>query len=465
MTKDFFSERPLARELSLKVAIIIVLGLILLIPLELVGGVIQERAERARQVTEEIAGRWAAPQTLRGPFLLLPAERSNPNYSSGALQQQMIALLPENLDTKVEVLTETRSRGIFDAEIYTAKVRLSGRFERASLDATLLEGGWRLRPDLAMVAVGVSDPIGLQGDLKFAWDGKSGAAESGIPVAFLNLEGVHWPVSVFDGENDDAFEIEMTLRGSAALSLLPAGRTSSLQIAGNWPSPSFDGITLPQAQEVGDSGFKAQWRISDLSRALPQSWNAVAVPPGYWRDSVIGVKFLDPIDFYRLSERSVKYGALFIALTFLVLFLFEVLLGLAVHPIQYLMVGAALVLFFLNLVAFAEVIGFAAAYAISGLVVAGMISLYAAAVLRRFLWGSVLFATTGALYSLLFVVLRMEEAALLSGTLVLLVALGLTMFLTRRVDWYAQAASVSRSAGQPESQARQTSSTYESDRP
>jgi inner membrane protein len=352
----------------------------------------------------------------------------------------MIALLPEQLDIKAEVVTETRSRGIFDAETYTAKLRFSGRFDEASLDKALLEDGWQLRPDQAMVALGMSDPVGLQDDVSFAWDGKAAAAESGVPASFLSLDGVHWPVPIFGGENSNAFEIEIALRGSAALSLLPAGRTSSLQVAGNWPSPSFDGASLPQTQEVGDDGFSAEWRISHLSRVLPQSWGSFQSPQIDWRESTVGVKFLDPVDFYRLSERSVKYGALFIALSFLVLLLFEVLLGLAIHPIQYLLVGGALVQFFLSLVAFAEIIGFAPAYAVSALIVAGMISLYAAAVLRRYLWGGVLFATAAALYGLLFVVLRLEEAALLSGTLVLLTALGLTMYVTRRIDWYAPGA-------------------------
>jgi inner membrane protein len=186
---------------------------------------------------------------------------------------------------------------------------------------------------------------------------------------------------------------------------------------------------------VSGEGFSAEWRVSHLARALPQSWSSYQAPGPDWRNLVVGVKFLDPVDFYRLSERSVKYGALFIALTFLVFFLFELLLGVAIHPVQYLLVGAALVVFFLSLVAFAELVGFAAAYGLSALIVAGMISLYSAAVLRRRLWGGLLFALTAALYGLLFLILRLEEAALLSGTLVLLAALAVTMFMTRRLDW------------------------------
>ena len=425
----------LARGLGLKVAIVIVLGLVMLVPLELVRGIILERAERAQEVTAEIAGKWAASQTLRGPFLLLPAERANPNIPGAEPTRRMLVLLPEDFTATAETATETRSRGIFDAEIYTAKIRLAGSFDEGSLDPALLEDGWRLRPEQAMLALGVSDPRGLQEDLSLTWDGKGVEVKLGMPAAFLALEGVHWPVQVFAGDVSDNFAIEMTLRGSAALSLLPAGRQSRLSIAGNWASPSFDGTSLPLRHDVSGEGFSAEWRVSHLARALPQSWSSYQAPGPDWRNLVVGVKFLDPVDFYRLSERSVKYGALFIALTFLVFFFFELLLGVAIHPVQYLLVGAALVVFFLSLVAFAEVVGFAAAYGLSALIVAGMISLYAAAVLRRRLWGGLLFALTAALYGLLFLILRLEEAALLSGTLVLLVALAVIMFATRRLDW------------------------------
>ena len=431
--------RMFTRGLGLKVAIVIAAGLVLLVPLQLVLGIIQERAERAEEVTREIAAKWAGPQRLVGPLLLLPAERANPNLPDAAPTQRILVLLPDDFTATVETTTQTRSRGIFDAEIYTARVRLAGSFDKAALDPGLLNDGWRLRPDLATLALGLGDSRGLQEDIALSWDGKELAAEFGVPADYLRLQGVHWPVQAFAGNGGNTFEIAVTLRGSAALSVLPVGRNSTLRMAGNWPSPSFDGSALPQTQEVDDTGFAAEWRLSHLSRPLPQSWSSSQPAPG-WQDAAIVVKFLDPVDFYRLSERSVKYGALFIALTFLVLLLCEVLLGVALHPVQYLLVGAALVLFFLNLVAFAEVTGFAAAYGISALVVAGMISLYAAAVLRRYLWGGVLFATTAALYGLLFIVLRLEEAALLSGTLVLLTALGLTMYVTRRIDWYAPGA-------------------------
>ncbi len=428
----------LGQKLGQKVVIVVGVGLVLMIPLYLVLDVIQERAERARQVTYEIAGKWAEAQTLRGPFLLLPAERPNPTNLSAPPTRRLIVLLPDDFSAAAETTTETRSRGIFDAEIFTAKLRLTGRFNKQSMDGALLDGDWRLRPDLAVLALGVGDPRGLQEDISLSWDGKEIAAEPGVPDDFMKLEGVHWPLQAFGGGEEDSFDISMTLRGSAALSVLPVGRQSRVAIAGNWPSPSFGGGALPRSQQVSDSGFAAEWRISHLSRKLPKSWDAAQTPALDWQ-AAVGLRFIDPVDFYRLSERSVKYGALFIALTFLVLFLFEVLLRRAVHPLQYLLVGAALVLFFLNLVAFAEVIGFAAAYAVSAFIVAAMISLYAAAVLRRRLWGSLLFATTAALYALLFVILRMEEAALLSGSLMLLAALALTMFLTRRIDWQSPA--------------------------
>jgi inner membrane protein len=150
----------------------------------------------------------------------------------------------------------------------------------------------------------------------------------------------------------------------------------------------------------------------------------------------VGDSFVQPVDFYLLSERSVKYGLLIVALLFLIYFLFEVLAGIVLHPLQYLMIGAALVLFFLSLVSFAEVIGFAAAYALSGALVVALISLYTAAILQRWLWAVLLAAAVSALYGLLYVILNQEEAALLSGTLVLFAALAATMYATRRIDWF-----------------------------
>lgn len=447
--------------LGLKALVIIVLGALLLIPLYMVRDVIFERSFRSQQVAREIAGKWADSQTVQGPFLVIPAERVDPASEKGELQYRKTVLLPDAFSAQADVKTEIRSRGIFDAVVYTTAVRLGGSFTAETLDRGGFENdGWRMRLDQAVLALGISDLRGLQGDLAAQWGAAPVAAEAGVPgAAGLPDSGIHWPVAAGGIRQDGAVQFDMafTLRGSSRLAVVPVGKMSLVDMKGDWPSPSFDGRTLPVEREVTEAGFSARWDVFHLSRPLPQSWISGA---GFgsrhvesdWDALAVAAAFLQPVNFYLLSERSTKYGLLVVALLFLTFFLFEVLAGAMLHPLQYLMVGAALVLFFLSLVALAEVLGFAAAYALSGAMVVAMISLYTGAILKRRRWAWLLCLLITALYATIYLILNLEEAALLAGTLVLFAALGLTMFVTRKVDWFnarrAQAANA-RERGEP----------------
>jgi len=435
----------LGQMLGLKAFVIVVLCLLFLVPLEMVRGVIVERNDRSQEVAREIADKWADQQQVQGPFLVIPAERVNPHSAAGEMQYRQTVLLPDAFAAQAAVAAETRSRGIFDTVVYTTVVTLDGGFTAAGLQKAAFEtDGWLLRPDQAVLALGVSDLRGIQGDLVASWNGKDLEAASGMPSgARLPATGIQWPVNLSgDGSaaggtlSEGRFEARFTLRGSGRLAFLPVGKSSSLEMRGDWPAPSFDGRALPAQRDLRDDGFSASWSISHLSRPFPQSWTAADWQGTDWNTLAVGASFVQPVDFYLLSERSVKYGLLIVALLFLIYFLFEVLAGIVLHPLQYLMIGAALVLFFLSLVSFAEVVGFAAAYALSGAMVVALVSLYTAAILRRWLWAVLLAAAVSALYGLLYVILNQEEAALLSGTLVLFAALAATMYATRRVDWF-----------------------------
>lgn len=433
-----------AHMLGLKALIIIVLAALLLIPLYMVRDVIFERSLRSKEVAREIAGKWADSQVVQGPFLVIPGERINPASETGELQYRQTVLLPEAFAAETDVVTEIRSRGIFDAVVYTTTVKLTGDFAAAALaNAGFEADGWRMRLDQAVLALGISDLRGLQGDLAALWDTERLTAEAGLPgAARLPRSGIHWPItasSILQG-GGGRFEIFFTLRGSSRLSLVPVGKSSLIDMNGDWQSPSFNGRTLPVEREVTEAGFSARWDVFHLSRPLPQSWVTDVGPGDHlaedgWDSLAVGTSFLQPVDFYLLSERSTKYGLLVVALLFLTYFLFEVLAGATLHPLQYLMVGAALVLFFLSLVAFAEVIGFAAAYAVSGGLVVAMVSLYTGAILRR-RWAWLLCVVITGLYAMIYLILNLEEVALLAGALMLFAALGLTMFATRKVDWF-----------------------------
>jgi len=425
---------------GLKAFLTIILVLLFFIPLQMVSSVISERSFRAKEVAREIAGKWAQAQLVQGPFLVIPGERVNPTSDKGEMQYRKVVLLPDAFIADARIVAEERSRGIFDTVVYTTEVTLEGDFTAETFARAGFEAeGWRLRLDQAALALGISDLRGLQGDLSAAWAGDSLNTEPGLPSgALLPRSGIHWPLAgaVRPQEGGTGFAITFTLRGSARLAFLPSGKRSQVTMRGNWPSPSFDGHSLPVAHEVRADGFSARWDVFHLSRPLPQSWSSDDVKGVDLRNLTLGASFLQTVDFYLLSQRSVKYGLLVVALLFLTFFLFEALAGVALHPLQYLMVGAALVLFFLSLVALAEVVGFAAAYALSAGLVAGMVAFYAAAVLKRRLWGGLLCVMVAALYALIYLILNLEEAALLAGTLLLFAALGLTMYATRNIDWY-----------------------------
>mgnify|MGYP002277533491 CR=1 FL=1 len=435
-----FTGSRFAQMFGLKAFVTIVLVLLFFIPLQMISSTISERSFRAKEVAREIAGKWAQAQAVQGPFLVIPGERVNPASDSGEMQYRKVVLLPDQLTADARVNTEERSRGIFDTVVYTTEVKLSGDFTAEAFAKAGFEAeGWRLRLDQAVLALGIDDLRGIQGDLTARWGGAALATEPGMPAgALLPKSGIHWPLAgqVRLQDEGTAFEVAFTLRGSSRLAFLPVGKRSVITLQGNWPSPSFNGHGLPVSHDVREDGFSARWDIFHLSRPLPQSWTSDARQIVDLKPFTVGAAFLQPVNFYLLSQRSVKYGLLIVALLFLTFFLFEVLAGIALHPLQYLMVGGGLVLFFLSLVSFAEVIGFAAAYGLSAALVAAMVSLYAAAILKRRLWAALLFAMIAGLYGLLYLILNLEEAALLAGTLLLFAALGLTMYVTRHVDWF-----------------------------
>lgn len=446
------------RVLGLKACIVAILALLLMIPLGMVGGLIAERSDRAEQVAAEIAGKWASSQSVQGPFLIVPSERveSSAVYDAveqrrDAVEQRRIVLLPDSLSLRAVVDAETRSRGIFDSVVYTTAIEMKGAFSKEALaEAAPVRDGWRHGLDQAVLALSISDLRGLQGDAALAFDAVDLTAEPGTKEPTLPPGGIHWSLQPIDLSESSTFDLSLVLRGSERLSFLPVGKRSTLAMTGDWASPSFDGFALPVEHEVREDGFSAQWDISHLSLSLPRSWTVDAGKQRDWDGLAVGATLLQPVDFYLLSERSVKYGLLFVALLFLTFFLFEVVAGIALHPLQYLMVGAALVLFFLNLVSFAEVIGFASAYALSGGLVAVLVSLYAAAILKRRLWAALLCAMIAALYAVLYVILNLEEAAMLAGTLVLFAALAATMYATRKVDWLESLPTMPpRRSGQP----------------
>jgi inner membrane protein len=237
------------------------------------------------------------------------------------------------------------------------------------------------------------------------------------------------------------FEIEMDLKGSENFEIQPAGKNTIAHLVSPWRDPSFVGGFLPDTRQVGTTGFDATWRLTSLSRPYPQAWRDLKdIPESEFNTNLLkaafGVSFIQPVDAYQQTERSIKYGSLFILLTFTTFVLIELLQAVRVHPVQYLMVGAALCLFYLLLLSLSEQVRFVVAYTIGATATIGVITMYTVNVLGGLKQGMMTGVGLTALYTFLYVLLQLEDYALLTGSIALFLILTFLMFVTRRINWY-----------------------------
>lgn len=432
----------------LKIAAILLLTVLLLLPMGRIRGLIQERQALRDQVLHEVARSDAYAQTITGPILIVPYTRTLREQEFDRDQKPVtvtrevsgeLRLLPETMQLDGKLATEERQRGIYRARIYRADTRLTGHFEVAAAygvaeDVESYQFG---QPHLAL---GISDIRGIGNGLTLRADGVDIAFQPGAGTTLL-ASGVKAPLPV-----DAAgllrrvqYEIALALTGTSEFNVTPVARESNVRLASDWPHPSFVGEYLPREREISDDGFTAAWQTSffstNLQEALERCVDATPESCNDFNARRFGVSFVDPVDQYLKSERATKYAFLFIGLTFAGFFLTEVLRRVSVHPVQYGLVGLALALFFLLLLSFSEHIGFAAAYAVSAAACVGLISFYVANVLESRPQGAGFGAALASLYALLYGILSSEDYALLMGSLLVFGLLAVVMVLTRRVSW------------------------------
>lgn len=460
---------------SLKLLSIGLLLLLLLIPSSMVEGLITERAENRDAATAEISSQWGGAQLVLGPVLVLPyTARLTDEKGNVSETTRYLSLLPDTLATTGTLAPERRHRGIYEAVVYRAGLHVQGAFQAPPL-ADLGVPAAAVRWSEAFVAVGISDMKGIRNGLVLRWDGQARGFEPGVPsadvlplgtaptaatqvVAVVNERQRYSKDAGEDNDNSrgqaanglnvlvplpDAaalarrhtFTFDLDLNGSTGLLLAPLGRQTTLHLSAPWADPSFIGAFLPARRHVTAREFTADWRVLHLNRNYPQHWRSDGDRPNV-DASTFGVRLLVPVNEYQKTMRAAKYALLPLTLTFLIFFFVEVLNRRRIHPFQYILVGLALVIFYVLLLALSEQLPFDAAYALASLVTVGLVTAYAAASFRqRRLTG----ATAGVLavmYGFLFVVLQLQDYALLVGSLGLVVLLGAVMFLSRNVDWY-----------------------------
>ena len=301
----------------------------------------------------------------------------------------------------------------------------------------------------AQLVLGIQDTRGIRDGVKLEWDGAPTVLYPGSVDAAGTPNGIHADLGVLSSNKTSAtreFRIALSLLGTERLDIVPVGATTTVALSSAWPHPSFTGRILPDAgMKVSSEGFAAQWRTSHFATNLSQLHQRCVQSKqcDAFNQHSLTVSFVQPVDLYQTVERSVKYGFLFIGLTFAAFFLFEVLKRLSIHPVQYALVGLALAIFFLLLISLSEHLGFTTAYAIASASCVTLNGYYVAHVLKSIRRGALFGLALSALYGLLYVLLRMEDHALLMGSLLVFACVASAMVATRRVDWYAVAANPS----------------------
>ncbi|MCW8806691.1 MAG: cell envelope integrity protein CreD [Rhodanobacter sp.] len=431
---------PWTQTVTAKVLGIGVLALLMTIPLWQVQSLVGERQQLRESAITQIAQGWGGSQVLGGPLLSVPTmqsvlmqENQPPQLRAGREN-----VLPDVLSMEVAMAVQTRRYGIYGVPVFVSTVKLDAVFRSQDLQQFRRASSAQWQGGKAELRLPIGDLRGLQevGDLRI--NGKPARFDSSA----ANLGPWHDVVVPIDLDalGDQPIEVQISLRlaGTESLRLLPLARRTDVTMHAPWPDPSFVGAALPLEHRVDAGGFSARWHLLDLNRSFGQHWVDGSGDMGKALEaSTFGVQLYQPVDVYQRNVRAGKYGLLFIAMTFVAFFLFEVLKRLRVHPVQYLLVGAALATFYVVLLALSEQIGFGMAYALAAAAVVGIVGGYAMAVLRARRAGLLLGGVLGLIYAMLYGLIAAEQYALLIGALVLLVTVALMMYLTRRIDWYA----------------------------
>jgi inner membrane protein len=419
-----------------KMLFIALLMALLLIPVGMIKDLVTERESRGSAAENDVTGKWGGPQRMAGPILTVPyrvVTKDDKGNSDTAVEYAHF--LPELMDVKGRLDPEIRHRGIFDVALFKAGLDIEGRFVQPDFS------GWRIpAEDIlwgdAYVSLSVPDVRSLAEALPLDWNGAHlefvPDNYAGSPVT--NGLQTRAPMSADAPAEGYRFKMHARLNGSGSMDFLPMGKETHVAVSSPWNSPSFRGAFLPRDNEVGEDGFQARWMTLHLSRSFPQSWRGFEIGSKDWDPFAFGVELKLPVDRYQKTMRCAKYAGLFILLTFLVFFLNETLDRKRIHPLQYVLVGFALCLFYLLLLAFTEHVPFDTAYAAASVGIVGLITAYGMAVLSARKRGLVLGAMLSGLYVYLYTLLQMEDSALLIGALGLFLILSVVMFLTRRLN-------------------------------
>ena len=423
-----------------KLVLILGLSLLMLIPMTMVSFRIEERQERQRSVLDDFNKSWGPSQVVRGPTLVIPYEMPAASGGNG-MDRNYIRVMPESLQAVASLSPETRKRGLFHAIVYTADIGLKGSF-RIPVEALPAGQTTKILWSESFIQLGATDWGDARSLSATAGEDSMLAFRGATDRDALRCKGVELVSAqvplhqAAGGETNVPFEIHTDLRGTGNFGIVALGRSLEATMKAPWSTPSFGGALLPNTSDINDAGFEAQWRRSANVSNTPWAWSAHSADCGNaGTDRQLDVELLEPVPTYRMVDRASKYGALFIALSFLTYFLFEMIGQVRIHIVQYALLGLSISLFALLLVSFSEPLGFGLGYAISTLAILAQASVYTASITRKAKQAGVFALMLSCLFGFLYVVLSLESYALLTGTVALFAVLSIVMAVTRHIDW------------------------------
>jgi inner membrane protein len=434
------STSELRTSVSLKVAVIGALILLLLIPVAMIRGVIDDRQAVGAQAQSDIMQSWGGQQEIGGPVLVLPYDTVTvTQYGERITRAGQLQMLPALLNVDVQLDSEMRHRGLHEIPVYTASTAVSAIFAAPDWSRLGIDNA-EIHWDRAVIAMSVSDARATRNAPYLDVDGTRVRFEpAGTRIEQLPPQ-ITAPLSFYLKEDNRdvslSVSIDFDASGTRSFSVQALGDETVVNMRSNWPDPSFFGAFLPEAHDVTDTGFTAGWRATSLGRSLPARWLDGDLRQATTETAVLGVELFVPVGLYQLTDRATKYAIMFIGLTFVAYFLFEVLGSLRLHPLQYLLVGFGNAIFYLLLLSLAEHIGFGAAYLLSATASAGMITGYSLSILGDRKKAVLMLGILSVLYGFLYLTLQAETYAMLAGSIGLWFSLALIMYLTRRIDWY-----------------------------
>ena len=432
--------KDLKYNLLFKTGLIVVIALLLLIPSVMIEGLIYERENTQQDAVLEVSSKWGNQQTLSGPIVSVPYYRYIKQISSKDSTEKLVQIkdyihfLPDVLIINGELTPEKRNRGIYEIVVYNSTIQFNGSFN--SIDFKSLDVPEKdILFDKAFVSIGIDDLRGIEKQISLNWNNETVLFNPGTVTNDIISSGINAEVKISREVNTMyTFSFSLDLKGSQLLHFVPVGKVTDVSMNSTWNNPSFNGAFLPDTRTVDENGFNAHWNILHLNRNFPQTWSGSSYSI---RDSAFGVDLLLPVDSYQKSTRTIKYAILFIALTFMVFFFVEIMNKKFIHPIQYILVGFALIIFFSLLLAISEHIRFNFAFILSAVATLALVTGYVKAILKSNKLTLLISGVLTILYTFIFVIIQLQDYALLIGSMGLFIILGLVMYFSRKIDWYA----------------------------